>query len=324
MIIINPKHIEINIWKACNNKCRFCMSSKSSPWDIKFVKLDILKEKIKWYAYNWYKSIWFLWWDISIHPNIIEIISYSKEIWFININIISNWMKFDDFELTNLIIQAWITRINFSIHSHIKKIEDYLTQVKWWLQKKLNAIDNFNYFYENWLLRDSLSINIVANKHNYKTIVETVLYFYLKKNINDIRINFIRLSDDVKENWDDLKLSYTELFSYLKKLIYVSLKYNIRITFDTIPACIFYKIDNINYKYLVKNFLWEDLDHISEINNINNNEQFNWQEKKKNLLKIQFKQCEKCDYKKSCQWVRKSYWEIYWWREFIPINSWFN
>jgi hypothetical protein len=95
----------------------------------------------------------------------------------------------------------------------------------------------------------------VLNSKNYKTIVETVLFYFIKKNIKDIRINFIRLNKDIEENWDDLKLSYTDFLPYLKKLIYISLKYKFRLTFDTVPACIFYKIDSKNYKNLIKNFL---------------------------------------------------------------------
>jgi len=297
------------------------MSSKPDLWDIKFVGLDLLKQKITWYAENGYKSIGFLGWDISIHPNIIEIISYCKENHFININIISNWMKFDDIEFTSKIIKAWVTRINFSIHSHLDEVEDYLIQVNWWLQRKLKAIDNFKTFYNKWLLRDDLSINIVVNSKNYETIVETVLFFYLKKWINDIRINFIRLNKDVKENWNDLKLSYTDFFPYLKKLVYISIKYNIRITFDTVQACIFYKIDNKNYKSLIKKFLWEDLDHITEIDWINKWDHFDWKKRKKDMLKMQFDDCSKCIYRESCQWVRKEYWNIYWWDEFKPITK---
>jgi hypothetical protein len=83
---------------------------------------------------------------------------------------------------------------------------------------------------------------MVINKINYKTIVESTLYFFHKKNITDIRINFVWLSDDVKDAWDELKISYTEFLPYLKKLIYISLKEKIRITFDTIPPCIFLKL----------------------------------------------------------------------------------
>ncbi len=313
------KHIEINIWKACNNKCRFCMSSKSELWDIKFVKIDDIKAKIKEYSNDWYDSIGFLWGDISIHPNITEIISFCKENWFKNINVISNWMKFDDVKFVETIIDAWLTRVNFSIHSHIDKTEDYLIQVPWWLQRKLKAIDNFKKFFLDWKLRDDISINIVLNSKNIETIIETILYYYKKKNITDIRINYIRLNDDMKENWDDLKISYTDFIPYLKKIIYVSIKYNIRITFDSVPPCIFYKIDKINYKSLIKKFLWEDQDYITEIDHINNQEKFDRKERKKNMLKKQFDKCELCKYNKSCEWVWKNYSEIYWELEFEPI-----
>jgi MoaA/NifB/PqqE/SkfB family radical SAM enzyme len=315
----NLKHIEINIWKACNNRCRFCMSSKSELWDTQFTPIEVLKEKITDYYNKWYNSIWFLWWEVSIHPNVIEIITYCKKVGYTNIIIISNWLRFHDYDFAKEVMAAWLTRINFSIHSHIDEIEDYLTWIKWWLKKKLKAVDNFKEFYNQGLLKDNISVNIVLNSKNISTIVESVLYFYKVKKVDDIRINYIWLNDDSKENWDDLKISYTEFIPYLKKLIYVSLKYNIRITFDAIPICIFYKIDNINYKSLVKKFLWESLDYITDIDNINTSDKFNWKERKKNMLKMQFDQCEKCIYNIACEWVWKNYWTIYGNSEFIPI-----
>ena len=314
------KHIEINIWKACNNKCRFCMSSKPSLWDIKFVTLDILKKKIKLYYDKGYRSIWFLWWDISIHPDIENILEYCNVLWYIDIHAITNWMIFDNFDYARNIVNKGLTRINISVHSHLSSIEDYLTQVPGCLSRKKRAIDYFNLLVEKWLLKSNLSINIVLNKHNLNSIVETVLYFYKVKHVNDIRINFIWLSEDVRENWDDLKISYTDFLPYLKKLIYISLKNKIRLTFDTVPACIFYKIDKKYYRKIIKMFLWEDKDHIVEIDDINNNKVFDWAYVKEFEEKIKFKECTKCLYKQKCQWVWKEYSWLYWNSEFIPIN----
>jgi hypothetical protein len=39
-------------------------------------------------------------------------------------------MKFDDTIFANLLVSSGLTRINISIHSHLNKIEDDLTQVK--------------------------------------------------------------------------------------------------------------------------------------------------------------------------------------------------
>lgn len=315
------KHIEINIWKACNNKCKFCMSSKPALWDIKFVSLDILNQKLKHYSEKWYMSVWFLWWDISIHPKMVEIVSLSKTYWFTTINIITNWMRFDDFSFAKKIVEAGVTRVNISIHSHIDSIEDSLTQVWGGLQRKFQAIRNFQLLRSQNLLMWNLSLNIVLNKLNYSTMLQTVLFFYRNFWIDDIRINFLWLDDDTKDYWDELKISYTEVFPIIKKLIYISLKTWLRITFDTVPACILYQIDPEKGDYLVKTFLWEDFDHIFEIESINANEVFDWKQRKKNELKMQFDTCLKCVFNESCQGIRKNYAKIYGGSEFIPVES---
>ncbi|MDD4151434.1 MAG: radical SAM protein [Candidatus Gracilibacteria bacterium] len=316
------KHIEINIGKACNNRCRFCMTAKSVLWNIKFVGIDILKEKIKNYAEKGYNSIGFLGGDISIYPKLDEVMATCKNNGFVSVNIISNGMKFDDINFIEKLVKSGLTRINISIHSHLQIIEDYLTQVEGGLDRKLKAIDNINLLYNRGLLISPLSINIVLNQKNYKTIIETVLFYRFKKGINDIRINFVWLNDDVREEWDGLKIMYTEVLLYFKKLIYLSNKYNIRITFDSIPPCIFYKIDKNNYKYNIKKFLGENQDHIDEIDDTSPDvvENFNWQDYKKNVLKIKYNKCKSCNYINNCQGIRKGYDEVYGDTEFTPIN----
>lgn len=319
------KHIEINIWKACNNKCRFCMSSKyaidkvwETFWLVDF--REIKKEIIK-YSEKWYKSIWFIWGEISIHPNIYEIVSESRKAWFEKVNIVTNGMLFSDYKKAEKLIKSWATRVNMSVHSHLKETEDYLTQIKWWFEKKLKAIDNFNDLYKKWLLKSKLSINIVLNGLNYKNIVETCLYFYKAKKIDDIRINFLwsRFIETEKDK-KDLSIKYSDILWILKKLIYISLKYDIRITFDSIPPCIFYKVDSINYKKIIEKFLWEDFDYIDEVSNINKNNNFNWKEQKFSELKRKMKTCEKCVYNDKCEWIRKEYLDDYGEEEFRKIK----
>lgn len=314
------KHIEVNIWKACNNKCRFCMSSLVWENEKELTKFELVKNEIIKYSNKWYKSIGFLWGDISIHPNIYKIINESKLQWFKHISIITNWMLFADIYRAQKLISSWVTRINISIHSHNKNIEDYLTQVNWWLIKKLKAIDNFNILYTKKKLLTQLSINIVLNWINYKDILKTCIFFHKIKNIKDIRINFIWnrfffTSNDKKKLW----LKYEDILIYLKQIIIYSLKTDLRITFDSIPACIFYKLWFKNPDYIIKIFLWEEYDYIEEVSNINMNTIFNWKEQKKNELKIKFPNCRKCLYNMTCQWVWKEYYNEYWNTEFISI-----
>ena len=316
------KHIEINIWKACNNKCRFCMSAEVWMDEKKLTDTNLVIKEIEKYSMKWFTSIGFLWWDISIHPWIFEILNSAKNNNFKEISVITNAMVFDDHDKALKLIKSWVTRVNISIHSYKSKVEDYLTQVNWWLLRKLKAIDNFNDLHNKGILKSALAINIVLNWKNYKDIIETCIYFYKEKNIYDMRLNFIwpRYFTSKKDR-EDLFLKYSDFLSYIKKLIYLSLKLNIRITFDSIPACIFYKIDNKNYKKLVSKFLWESFDKIEEISNINKNLVFDWKKQKKDDLKVKFESCNKCIYNKVCEWVRKEYVEKCWSGEFIAIKN---
>lgn len=314
------KHIEINIWKACNNKCRFCMSASVWEDEKQLTKFDLVEKEILKYASLGYKSIWFLWWDISIHPNLYDIITVAKKSWFENINVITNWMIFSDFKKAEKLIQAWVTRVNFSIHSHDSKIEDHLTQVYWWLKRKNEAIDNFNLLYNKWELKSPISINIVINWLNYKDILKTCVFYEKKKKISDIRLNFLWNRDfyTLKDK-EELELSYTDFLPYLKKIILFSLKTKTRVTFDSIPPCIFNDLWLPNTKLIIKKFLWEDQDIIEEISNINQNITFDWKEQKVNDLKLKFDKCKKCSYMQNCQWIRREYVDIYWEEEFSII-----
>ncbi len=295
--------------------------STSKDWEkYELVAIDKLKKDIEDYSNKGYDSIGFIWGDISIHPDLFEIIKESKSRWFKNINVITNAMIFSDYIKAKSLIESGVTRVNISIHSHNSTIEDHLTQIKWWFEKKLKAIDNFKELYSKWLLVSELSINIVLNGLNYKNIVETCLYFWKEKDINDIRINFIwpRFFTSQKDK-EELMFTYTEFLPYLKKLIYISIKYNIRITFDSIPACIFYKVDSKNYKKIIKRFLWEDFDYIDEVSNINKDQVFYWKQQKKDQLKVKSDACLKCKYFNLCEWIWKEYVDDYWYKEFSAV-----
>ncbi|MDD4151431.1 MAG: radical SAM protein [Candidatus Gracilibacteria bacterium] len=281
------------------------------------VEFEKIKNDIIYYKNLGYNSIGFLGGDISIHPNIYEILEESKKAGFEEINIITNAMIFSDYEKVKKLVLSGATRVNISIHSHKEEIEDYLTQIKGGLKKKLKAIDNFNKLYKKGILKSKISINIVLNKKNLSSITKTCLYFYTIKNIKDIRINFVRPDLGMKENFKNFVISYTEILFEIKNLIYISLKYNIRITFDTIPICIFYKI--IKNKYIIDKFIGEKFDKIDEISDLSSGRKFEWKNKKTNELKYKNENCNKCIYNISCQGIRKEYYNIYGDGEILPI-----
>jgi len=144
-----------------------------------FEEFNIVKNELLEFKKLWYNSIWFLWWEPAIHPNFLEIIRFANSLEFYNIEVISNWTKFDNKEFLLRAINNWLTRISISLHSIISGQEELLTWwIKWVLKIKLESIKNILYYYNKWFLKKELSINIVITKINYKVIKKTILYLY--------------------------------------------------------------------------------------------------------------------------------------------------
>lgn len=272
-----------------------------------FEKFEDLKKEI-FKLYNlWYNSIWYLWWEPTIHPNFLELINYAKDLGFENIETISNWSKFDNKEFLFNSIKNWLTRISISFHSIIESEESILVWwINWIVKQKLNAIENLINIYKKWFLKNEISINIVISNINYKSILKTILFLY-KKWIKSFRLNFIQLEWSSTKNYEKLALKYEDFKPYLKKVINLYKIYiDIKINFEAIPWCSSWLnyYDYINYS---EQEIDKQKDKISrdDINLISRDikNQLKWRKELKSFLK----KCENCFLKSNCEWIWNRY-----------------
>lgn len=301
------KHIEINIWKACNNNCLFCMSWITKNKVLWFEKIETLKNEIIKLNKKWYSSIWLLWWEPTIHPNFLEIINFAKEKWFKDIEVVSNWTKFDDKNYLTEAIKLWLTRISVSIHSINSKEEELLTWgILGILEKKINTIKNIIKATKNWKLKKELSVNIIISKINYKWIKKLILFLY-KLWTRSFRLNFIQLEWNSTKNYEILALEYGEFTKYLYDIVSLHNKFeNIKINFESIPWCYSW----LNYEKFLKYSEQEtdrkkdkisrnDIDLVSReiINQLNRRKELKWYINK----------CKNCFLKWDCEWIWNRY-----------------
>ncbi len=301
------KHIEINIWKACNHKCIFCMSWITRNKVLWFESFETIKNEIENIASLGYNSIWFLWWEPTIHPNFLEIVSYAKKNNFSDIEVITNWSKFWDKDFLIKTIESWITRISVSFHSIYEDEEKVLVWwIRWIVKEKLSAISNLLEIINSWLLKREISINIVISKINYKSIKKTILFLY-KMWIKSFRLNFIQLEWYSTKNYEILAIKYEDFKEELFNILSLCNKYeDLRINFEAIPWCFTW----LNYRDFLKYSEQEidrkkdkvsrdDEDLVSR--NILN--QLKWRRD----LKVYLEKCSNCFLKWECEWVWRRY-----------------
>jgi len=300
------KHIELNLGLACNHKCIFCMSGLAKNDILWFEKFETLEKEINKLYSLWYTSIWFLGWEPTIHPNFLELVKIAKDKWFKNIETITNWSKIFNEDFLFEAIKNGLTRISISLHSIYAKKEEKLL---WWingiLSKKLKSIKNVLKFYNRWILKKELSINIVINKFNYKETYKTIIYLY-KLWVKSFRLNFIQLEGNSTKNYLILALTYEEFRPYLKKLIFLCKRYDdIRINFEAIPWCYSW----LNYSDYIKyseQKIDKVKDKISRDDLSLSRDIINQLERRKEL-KVYIKKCDNCFLKWECEGIWKRY-----------------
>ena len=339
------KDIQVNLGKRCNNNCLFCVSHHRGEPNV-FIKEDRLRQYIKKYAAKGYNSLGFLGGEPTIYPDFERVVRYAKEQGFAQIHVVSNGRRFADQKLLKRLITAGVTRFSVSLHSDDPELEDYMTGVPGSFQQKFQGIKNLALFRQKGLIKTNLSINIVLNKLNYKTIRSTIEKFSAL-GVNNFRINFIRPEGNAWENFKVFVPRFKLVFKMLQDLITRPVLPGITVVFEGIPFCVFKDIPNF-LKHVGELRDFHDMTLVCEDNKGQNNlsgykgkhltdsgpyqkllrlkssredKSFSWKDKRKNFLKTKPASCTQCIYDPVCEGVYVNYTSKYGFAEFKPVKD---
>jgi len=319
----NERKIQINLGHICNNICKFCMNDE--PLDKRnFIPFSLAKKELKEFRSKNYNVIGFLGGEITIYPRVIELIKLATELGYERIDLVSNGRRYSDMDFLKNLVKSGNIRFYVSIHSHREKMEDFLTSVKGSFKQKIQGLSNLVVLYKKAWIKERIFINAVINKLNYRYLPQFLLFYFRNFNIRDFRFNFINPEGRAYINFKLLVPTYTEVFPYIKKSIFLGKKLKLDISLEGIPFCFLKKIKNF------KDFIGEFRDGLGEISTggdfsrPNLRRQFKIAIRRKQNLRIKTKNCKKCIYNSLCEGPWKNYVKIYGIKEFKPIIKMLN
>ncbi|RME23996.1 MAG: radical SAM protein, partial [Deltaproteobacteria bacterium] len=167
---------DINIGKACNNRCRFCSNENPTPAERRWARPEQVREEIE---LNWKKgarSIGFLGGEPCLYPNLERVIAHARQIGYERISICTNGQLLADRKLLDRLVGAGLTRVAVSIHSHSARLEDYITRRPGSFRAKIDALKNLVRARDTAQLPDGLSLNTVLHGKNVESLREFALY----------------------------------------------------------------------------------------------------------------------------------------------------
>ena len=345
------RNVEINIGKACNNRCVFCIDGLPKKEDRSYMPFPQMKAELDRFYHDGHRSVGFLGGEPTTYPKIVDSVAYAKELGYTRIAIATNATKLRLHHFTDRIIDAGLTRVTISMHGHTADLEDRLTRVPGNFEKKVRAIQYLQEKRAQGLLQDGLSVNIVLNGWNHNHLPKMMNFFYNQMGLDDLRVNFIR-PEGYAEGDADLTPRYKDMMPNLLKAIILNEQHFKRVfTFGGIPYCVMPPALR-NNPGLLRRYMGEYRDlstscsirseggdlippgqkpdptswikhHKSttvQFDKAEERARFNWQDRKKHDLKGQPDACRVCDFEPVCEGVWKGYLEIYGTEDFHALS----
>lgn len=156
---------EIYLGPECNNRCLFCSVGEGTHPEK--ILADVMKELeiLKKAASN----VKLTGGEITVRPDLPEIVSYARELGFVNICIETNGRRFSDKDYAKRIIESGASNFFISIHGHKPDIHDRVTGVAGSFEETFRGIDNLVK-----LGQKNIDMNVVITSFNYSHLPEII------------------------------------------------------------------------------------------------------------------------------------------------------
>ncbi len=297
------KRLDLKVWFACNNMCLFCVQ-----WDKRFrfppkTKKQIFKELEDW-RNQWIDYVVFTWGEPTVHPDILEIMKYAKDIWYKNIQLQTNGRTFSNWEFAKKLVEiGWMTEFGPSLHWFKPETHDSLVKSKGAWKEVIQWIKNAK---KLWLY---IVTNTVITKQNYKELPAMALLF-VKLWVDQFQFAFPHILGSAWKNRWEIVPKKSEVISYIHRALDIGKKaWKICMT-EAIPFCFmqWYERAIAEYNYMPDTKVF-DAEWV-----IDSYTQYRWTE-----WKIKWPPCEKCKLNNICEWPWKEYPEMFGWEEFKAV-----
>lgn len=273
--------MDIRIVNTCNNNCSYCLEQSLRKKE-KFIKKEIIfnlldKEKDKHF-------LWFFWWNPLLHPDLIEIIKYAKNIWFKNIWLLTNSFLLEKINLLEL-KKYWLNTFWIYFNSFDKERHNLIVGEN---GIKLNKILENILFLKNNDFFVKIIINI--NKQNINILYKDIFILNKKFWVNNFEfINYHPFDRPYGKYKDILKYRFLENRAYIDNLFRVIKKLQLIVNFVKFSKDFFWEYKEFyNFQKWILDQIWEE-----------DLEILNWTD---NPFCKKEKRCDSCFLKIKCKW----------------------
>lgn len=225
--------MDLRIVNVCNNNCVYCLEQsyrKKEKYDnFNDVCQEISKSKDN--------IINFYWWNSLLHPELLEIVKFSKWLWFTSIWLLTNtyWLNID---LFNKLIFNGLNNIWFYFNSFDSQKHNLI--VNSWISLK-ELLSNIEIIRKSWIFYKAI---IHINNQNINSLYKDIYILNVKFWVKNFEfINYFPFDRPYDEHKNILEYNIDENRGNIDKLFQIIKKSNLSVKFSKFSKDFFW-----NYK----------------------------------------------------------------------------
>ena len=291
----------------CNNNCQFCLNihkrnsvPQKNTWQI---KKEMIEARNSGTTY-----LELVGGEMSIRPDIIELIRFAKELGFETIMMSTNGRMYSYENFAKKIVEAGLNSLVFSIHGHNAQLHDFLTQVPGSFEQLKKGIEN---------VRKAGLKNIGSNttivKQNYKYIEKIGKLIY-SLGIRNSEFIFVDPSyGAAHDNFYKFVPKISQAAPYIHKCLDIGKKYKVpHWAIRYVPLCYFTDyLDQVSELQEVKIFHTEHLAPDFENRDVEGSRRV--------VGRAKTERCRGCKLYEKCEGIWKEYLKHYGDKELNPV-----
>ena len=317
--------VEINLGMMCNNRCVFCMSGIERDHKEPWAPSERIREELEHFRARGCRAVGLLGGEPTVHPQIVESIAYARDLGYDSIALCTNGTRLSDAAFCRKLVEAGLTRVTLSVHSHRADIEDGLiTLVPGNLERKLTGLANLQALRREGAFKDGISLNPVLCGPTLD-LMEEYIAFYGALGLHDIRFNYIWPRGEVLTNLDWTPPLRDSMSRIVRVMLHNEKRPRTRLSFGGVPRCalLLAGVSGRLFEHLASKYLDEDVfdppKDVSLADRRGPDARFVWTDVKKNVLKSKGPRCRDCSHEPRCEGVWTSYCDLYGFDELRPL-----
>jgi len=217
----------VRLTNACNQRCVFCHDRERQEGGV--IAFAQVVEELKRGRKRGCRRTVLSGGEPTLHPELPKIIRTAKRLGYSHVQLVTNGRMFFYGDFVQALKQAGLDEVTLSLHSHLEKTFEEITQVRGSYRQAMKGLLNA---LEGGFI---VSIDIVINQKNYRALAETVKFF-MRLGVSEFDLLHLIPFGEAWKHREDVYYSISKAKKYLDKVFELSKKDHVYLWTNRLPA----------------------------------------------------------------------------------------